>query len=109
MEKRKSYIGKIDASFDFLLMGRTILGDIIPDSDSEKAIELACTLVAQLIKSAVDELQSAPHSVISTTDKLRLASGLIQSEDVRHSSSKAPLVDVDERIGARLRELMAVS
>lgn len=90
-------------------MGRNLLENIIPDSDSEKAIELACTLVAQLIKSAIDELHPLQYSFVPATHKFGLTSDAIHGVDLQQSICGAPLVDVDERIGARLKELLATS
>jgi hypothetical protein len=109
MEKCKSYVGKIDSAFSFLLMSRNLIQTTIADSDSERAIELACSLVAQLIKSAIDELSPAEHSFLSSAEKFGLRVGDINVGDQWASIYGPPLVDVDGRIDARLREIIAIS
>lgn len=106
MEKSKSYIGKIDSAFSYLLMSRSMLEKIIPDSDSEKAIELACSLVAQLLKSAIDELSPTEHSFLSPTERFRPRYGADNGEVQGCLLLSPPLIDVDARVAARLREFI---
>jgi len=109
MEKYKSYIGKIDNAFGFLLMSNNLIETTIAESDSERAIEFACSLVARLIKSAIDELSPAEQPFLSSAEKFGLRGGDANVGDRWASMYGPPLIDVDGLIDARLREVMAIS
>jgi len=108
LEKSRSYLVKIDSAFSFLLMSRNLLETTIAESDSERAIELACLLVAQLVKSAIDDLSPAKHSFLSPAERFRPRTDNGGADNQGLSIHKPPLVDVDERVSARLRELLAI-
>jgi len=110
MKKSKSYIEKIDDTFDFLLMVRNLLEKLIPESDNEKAVELACSLAAQLIKSAIDELSPGENYFLSSKERFGSEYGDHNEADYGRSACASSVVaSLDRRVEARLREFMSIS
>lgn len=76
------------------------------DCNNEVAIDLACSLVAKLIKSAIDELSPAENFFSPPAEKTKLKFHIVASGNSESPIYKFPPFDVDERITAMLRELM---
>jgi len=106
MKEKISYLDKIDTAFSFLLMSRGLLEEIIPNSDNEKSIELACFLVVDLLKLAINELYSPENFSLAPEEVYR--SGSV-TKDQWSAICDSSLIDVDNQVAAHLRHLMTAS
>lgn len=105
MDKMRTYSGRIDKAFSFLLMANDMLEKIIPGSDDEQARALAAKFVAELIRSAVEQLIPNANNRDDMREFLARPQNIFDAAGYLDEGGMIDTVDLDAIIARHLSQL----